>query len=107
MSDKETKINYPIDHSIESELLQKEEKEKVSIRHRLRWLMDKAPSDATAVFHIKPSAEGYKGLLKIHSAQRRFVAGGEASSLSELMDRITTEIKTQFRTWRKGRFSEV
>ncbi len=103
----ETEIHYPQDHSGDSELLRNEGTENVSIRHRLRWLMDKAPSDATATFFIKPVKTGYKGLLKIHSAQRRFVAGGEASSLAELMDRISSEIKGQLYSWRQVRFTDA
>jgi hypothetical protein len=104
---RETEIHYPLDHSAENDLLKNEGTENVSIRHRLRWLMDKAPSDATATFFIKPMKTGYKGLLKIHSAQRRFVAGGEAGSLSELMDRISSEIKGQLHNWRQVRFSDA
>jgi hypothetical protein len=109
-NNKETEIHYPLDHSVENELLKTEGNEgthNVSIRHRLRWLMDKAPSDATATFFIKPVKNGFKGLLKIHSTQRRFVAGGEASSLSELMDRISSEIRGQLHNWRQVRFSDA
>lgn len=102
----ETELTYPteatVDAQTEAEL--KIGDDQISLRHRLRWLMDKAPSDATASFFIKPVGHGYKGLLKIHSAQRRFIAGCEASSLNELMDRISTEIKTQLASWREVRF---
>lgn len=99
----QTEIRYPLDPSSENEPLL-HESDNVSIRHRLRWLMDRAPSDATATFFIKPFRDGYKGLLKIHSAQRRFVADGEANTLGELMDSISDEIKQQLRTWKQGRF---
>lgn len=102
----ETELTYPleatVDPSVEAEL--KTGDDQISLRHRLRWLMDKAPSDATASFFIKPVGKGYKGLLKIHSAQRRFIAGCEAASLSELMDRISSEIKSQLANWREVRF---
>lgn len=105
----ETELTYPtesaVDAQTEAEL--KAGDDQISLRHRLRWLMDKAPSDATASFFIKPVGQGYKGLLKIHSAQRRFIAGCEAASLSELMDRISEEIKEQLASWREVRFRNL
>lgn len=75
------------------------------LHHRLRSLMDSAPSDASSVFFVRRTPGGFKGLLKIRSKDLRVVAGGIAATLEQVVDQIDREVELQLSEWRRFRFS--
>ncbi|MCM2280960.1 MAG: hypothetical protein NDI61_03840 [Bdellovibrionaceae bacterium] len=74
-------------------------------RSRIRWLMEAAPSDASAEFFVKKSETGFKAILKIQSRELRIVAGGTAPTLEQVIDQIDHDTTQQLSQWRKSRFS--
>lgn len=73
------------------------------LRYRLRLLLDKAPSDSSAVFFLSRIGRGFKGFLKIRSRERQFVAGSTGGESAVVINDILQEIYRQIVEWRNHR----
>ncbi len=78
---------------------------KSEFRRRLQALVESAPSDASVRFLVKRSKAGYKGLIKICSLQRQFMAKAAGAILPDTVERLFDDLKSQIETWRKERFN--
>ncbi len=74
------------------------------LRRRLRVVLDKAPSDSSAVFYLRNGEDGYKALLKIHSRDRKFIAGAVHRDFVQVVDEVIHQIRYQLCVWRQERF---
>lgn len=75
------------------------------INNRIQGVLDSAPSDASVSLTIRQSKDGYKGVLKILSKQRKFIGGGADKRFSVVLDRIFEEVRQQIDDWKKRRFA--
>jgi hypothetical protein len=70
---------------------------------RIQNLLEGAPSDASAFFKIENSPEGYKGVFKIGSLRRKFIASYTDLQMPRLLDRLCSEIRKQIADWHEHR----
>ena len=84
------------------ELITNEEVKNLNLR--LESLMDKAPSDAGGIFTVQRDKNGFRGLLKISSLQKKFITACSSTSLHELVERIVVETRGQIEHWKRERF---
>jgi hypothetical protein len=77
--------------------------EVMELNLQLELLMDRAPSDATGLFILRRDSRGYRGLLKIGSIQRKFVAACKSKTLQGLAKKIVAEGRMQIENWHRSR----
>ena len=73
------------------------------INERMKYLLDQAPSDATAELEVCRGKRGYQGYLKVFSRQRRFVGGCKSGRFVEMIDRVFSEVLEQIDQWKSER----
>lgn len=73
------------------------------INAKIRQILEKAPSDATAELEVGRDQDGFHGLLKIVSQQRKFVGGGRGKVFADVIDQIFAEVWKQISSWKKER----
>ncbi len=75
------------------------------INDRIRSVLEEAPSDSTAELLVRRTRDGYKGLLKVYSQQRKFVGGQTVGKFADLIEQLFSEVHEQIEDWKRGRFN--
>jgi predicted ATP-grasp superfamily ATP-dependent carboligase len=73
------------------------------INSRIRSMLDRAPSDASVQLQMRKERDGYMGLLKVQSQQRKFVGAKVDQRFSKVIDDIFSQVRSQIEEWRSGR----
>lgn len=105
MKSRNSNSKIPIDERARVTLSDGGEEAMREVNSRIRELLEFAPSDATAELEIQRDRNGFQGLLRVFSQQRRFVGGSRDKDFSELIDRIFEEVWNQISEWKKERES--
>ena len=74
-----------------------------TINDKIRSVLEEAPSDSAAELTVRRAPGGYKGFLRIHSQQRKFVGGGQAQRFSEVVEQMFREVRGQIKEWKRAR----
>ena len=78
-----------------------------TINARIRDLLEEAPSDASAELLVRKGTTGYKGMLKIYSAQRKFVGGAQSERFLDVIEECFREVREQIDDWKRDRYESM
>ena len=73
------------------------------INESMQKVLDEAPSDASVKLSIKQVGEGFKGILKVSSAQRRFVSAAGMTNLALLVKNLFEQTHHSIGVWKRLR----
>lgn len=100
-------LRAQIDERTKAEISERGDQVVRDINEQLQRVLDRAPSDASATLLIRKVQDGYKGLLKIYSRQRRFVGGSVDHYLPTVVASIFEEVREQIEDWKRTRSLDV